>query len=367
MRILYDHQTFSLQDYGGVSRYYYELISRVKKTKNHVLINGKFSNNVYINKLKKHIINFLPGFNFPYKNILLFYLNNILDDRIFDKRDFDLLHATNYYPYFLNKLKGKPYVVTVYDMIHELFSKDYRDLQNKTAEYKKTTIMNANQIIAISENTKNDIVRMYGIPKNRITVTYLGNSLSGISPKKISGLPEKYMLYVGNRLGYKNFIFFVNSIGPLLRQESNLFLVCAGGPKFSSKETFLFSKLKIQDKIMHIHFNGDNELAYIYKNAFVYVLPSLYEGFGMTAIEAFSMGCPVVASETGSIPEVCGEAAIYINPKKRDSIRNGVLKVISDIKTRENLINLGFSQVKKFTWEGTVNKTLRVYRSAIKD
>ncbi|KKS95344.1 MAG: A-glycosyltransferase, glycosyltransferase family 4 protein [Microgenomates group bacterium GW2011_GWC1_43_13] len=366
MKILYDQQIFSFQEYGGISRYFYELVSRIKKTNYEVSIDGKFSNNVYLTKLKKNTIKFLPGFNFPYKNILLFYLNIFFGDRYLSINNFDLLHTTYYQPYFLNKLKGRPYVITVYDMIHELYAKNYEDLDNRTLEYKKKTILNANQIISISENTKKDLIKLYGVPKDKVKVIYLGNPLEGAQPLKVNNLPDKYILFVGNRSGYKNFTFFVNAVAPILKEDKKLFLVCAGGGGFSAEANSLLAKLKIADQVKHINFKNDNELAYIYKNAFVYILPSLYEGFGMTALEAFSMGCPVVASGTSSIPEVCGEAVIYINPKSSDSIREAILKVLSDEKIREKLIKLGIAQVKKFTWQKTVKETLEVYEKVIK-
>jgi len=188
----------------------------------------------------------------------------------------------------------------------------------------------------------------------------------GIKPTKVIGLPEKYLLFVGNRLGYKNFTFFVDAIARILKEDGNIFLMCAGGGKFTKSERTLLANLGILDQTKQISFKSDNELAYIYEKALVYVLPSLYEGFGMTALEAFSMGCPVVASNTSSIPEVCGDAVAYINPKSSDSIREKILKVLGDEKIREKLIKLGIAQVKKFTWQKTVKETLEVYEKVIK-
>lgn len=361
MRILYDQQIFSFQEYGGISRYIYELIGGIKKTNNTILIDGKISNNIYLNKLHKSTKQFLPGFNFPHKNVVTFYLNNIFDGKNLKERNFDILHVTYYHPYFLNKLKGRQYVLTVHDLTHELFTKEVGGLKNKTIEYKKTVILSAKHIIAVSENTKKDLMKIYNLPGNKISVIYHGNSFKDVSPIKLEGLPEKYLLFVGNRSGYKNFILFIKSVSPILRENKTLFLVCAGGGKFSAKETALFSELKIRTQVKQISFKNDNELAYIYKKASVYILPSLYEGFGMTAIEAFSMGCPVVASKTSSIPEVCGDAAIYINPKSSNSIRSGILYILGDEKLSKEKIRLGYIQVKKFDWKKTIDETLKVY------
>jgi glycosyltransferase involved in cell wall biosynthesis len=286
-------------------------------------------------------------------------------EKLVARKGYDLLHPTYYQPYFLSELKGKPYIITVYDMIHELYVKDYKELNNNTVEYKKETICKANQIIAISESTKNDLLQIYGIPENKIEVIYLGNPLEGVRSSKVEGLPQKYILFVGSRLGYKNFIFFVSSIERLLRENTKLFLICAGGPDFSTKERMLLSKLKIGGQVKRIKFKNDNELGYIYKNALAYVLPSLYEGFGMQALEAMSMGCPVVASKTSSIPEVCGNAAVYIDPEDARSISSGVRKVLNNQELRNDLIKLGFKQVKKFSWKKMVQETLRVYEKVL--
>lgn len=365
MKILYDHQIFSFQEYGGISRYFYELIKGIKKTNNKILVDGKFSNNVYLPTLKRGIVRFLARLNFPYKHLILFYLNTFIDSKNMKGGGYDLFHATYYHPFFLKVLKGKPYVITVYDMIHEIFSQDYEDLKNQTSDFKRKTILDANKIIAISENTKKDLVKIYKIPKEKIDVVYLGNPLEGVVPSKVEGLPEKYLLFVGNRTGYKNFKLFVKAIAPLLVKNDNLSLVCAGGGKFNKNEKKLLFNLGVLDKVSQFGFKSDSELAHIYKKALVYVLPSLYEGFGMTALEAFSMGCPVVAGNTSSIPEVCGKAALYIDPKKTSSISRGVKQILNDKNLRQELVKLGYKQVKKFSWEKTVKETLKVYEKVI--
>lgn len=366
MKILYDQQIFSFQNYGGISRYFYELIERVEKTNNEVLVDGKFSNNAYLPELEKDVSKVLPHVNFPHKNVFNFYINSLLDSQNLKAGNFDLLHATYYHPYFLKYLRGKPYVITVYDMTHELFKKESKGFVDKTIEYKGKTIQGASGIIAISDNTKKDIIKIYGVPENKIDVICLASSLRGIRPSTISSLPRKYILFVGNRSGYKNFELFAKAIAPIIKNETELYLVCAGGSYFSSKEAVLFEKLGIENRVKHIVFKSDNELAYIYKNAFVYVLPSLYEGFGMTALEAFSMGCPVVASSTSSIPEVCENAALYCDPQSPKSIRKAVENVLNVKKLRRELISKGYSQERKFSWDKTVKETLKVYEKVLK-
>jgi len=364
MKILYDQQIFSFQNYGGISRYFYELISRVGKTKNKVLVDGKFSNNIYLSKLKKGVNGFLSRLNIPYKNVLNFYANLFLDSSYLKSGDFDILHATYFHPYFLSMLHGMSFVVTVHDMIPELFPSEFKGTK-KILDYKKKVILRADYVISVSENTKKDLINLYGVSGDKIKVVYHGNPLDNVKPSEINDLPDKYLLFVGNRVGYKNFTFFLESISPILRRDKSLFLVCAGGGPFSASEKIFLSKLKIEKKVIQTGFKDDSELAYIYKNALVYVLPSLYEGFGLTALEAFSMGCPVVASNTSSIPEVCGEAAFYVDPRDKNSIEQGIISVLNDRNLRDDLVNLGFRQVKNFSWERTVKETLEVYKKIL--
>jgi Glycosyltransferase len=213
-------------------------------------------------------------------------------------------------------LNGKPFVVTVHDMIPELFPTEFKGAR-KTLAYKKKVILRADYIISVSDNTKRDLIDLYGIDGKKVKVIYHGNPLENVNPSKVDDLPGKYLLFVGGRQGYKNFTFFLESISPILRRDKSLFLVCAGGGPFSSSEKIFISRLGIERQVVQIGFKDDSELAYIYKKALVYVLPSLYEGFGLTALEAFSMGCPVVASNTSSIPEVCGKSCDVYNSERQ--------------------------------------------------
>lgn len=365
MKILYDHQIFCFQEYGGISRIFYELAKRINKTKHEVIVEGKYSNNFFLRKIKKNVNEVLPKINFTKKNILIFYLNRFFGEKKVTGGKYDILHATYYHPYFIEKLKGKPYVITVFDMIHEVLNKDYKTLQNKTIEFKRRTVLSANKIIAISKNTKKDIIKIYKTPSERIQVIYLGNPLEDVVPKKVKNLPNKYVLFVGNRLGYKNFDFFVKSIVDIIRLNKDVYLVCGGGGDFTKAEKELFSEMGVDKKVIYKSFSKDEELAGLYSQAMVYVIPSLYEGFGLTILEAFSMNCPVVASKISSIPEVGGNAVYYIDPKNNKSIENAIRRLLNDKKLREDLVKKGQKQLKKFSWEKCIRETLDVYKKVL--
>ena len=123
-----------------------------------------------------------------------------------------------------------------------------------------------------------------------------------------------------------------------------------------------FEELHITKQLMQLNIN-DNILAYLYQHAACFVFPSLYEGFGIPTLEAFSCGCPVVLSNLSSMPEVGGEAVMYINPEKEESIYEGVKKVIENKLLRNELIEKGYRQAEKFSWEKCVDAHYRLYNN----
>ena len=250
-------------------------------------------------------------------------------------------------------------------MTHEKFPR-YFPAKDKISANKKILARKAAKIIAISENTKKDVRRFYDIDERKIEVVYLGNSLirpSAVRPIHLP-IPEKYVFFVGNRCIYKNFVLFIRSMATLMAKDKDLNIICAGGTAFSDFEKEIFKDLNLEGRIHHIKVT-DEALALLYQNALAFVFPSLYEGFGIPVLEAFACGCPVVLSNSSSLPEVGGNAVVYFDPKKESSIRNAVNKVIYDEILRCNLRTKGFEQLKKFSWKKTASQTEAVYKSIL--
>lgn len=366
MKILFDHQTFSLQEYGGISRIYAELLMGSHshpevETSVSILI----SNNEYLGQLKKvSYVSFLKNTTWKYKISLMMKLNKLATILNLHLRDFDVFHPTYYDSYFLKHLKGRPFVVTFLDMIHEKFGHIYPELANDliTNNGKKLLLQSANKIIAISRSTKNDIVDIYGIDPGKIEVIYLGSSM----PKAIAGVPRiirnNYILFVGNRGRYKNCSFFLESIANLL---SGLHVVCAGGGPFTEGEIGEIEKWNLQGKVHYEPIINDACLANLYSNALCFVFPSLYEGFGIPVLEAFSCGCPCILSDRSSLPEVGGDAAIYFNPENSISINKAVSTLIEDNELRENLVQKGYERMKQFSWDRARDQTYKLYASLL--
>jgi glycosyltransferase involved in cell wall biosynthesis len=381
MKIIYDHQAFSFEEYGGISRYFSELMkcSSIDPSIEHKLL-IKYSNNNYIpeNVIVKR---FSPKHRFKGRNRIIEYINRYYSKSSLNSdKDYDLFHPTYYDPYFLKAIDDTPFIITIHDFAHESFPGSFNKL-DYTARYKKILALEADRIIAISEFTKNDIMKNYGVPESKIDVIYHASSISSINEQhpitkmnnvsteyevnKSLQLPENFILYIGKRNTYKNFPFFLKAFKEVLSQKNNYYVVCVGGGKFNRNEINLLEKLHLTDKIMQINAD-DKSLGYIYSKANVFVFPSLYEGFGIPVLEAFSCGCPAVLSNNTALPEVGGNAALYFDPENIDNLTMVLLKILGDPELRNKLKKEGIERAKLFSWEKTAKKTFEVYKKTIK-
>ena len=363
MKILFDHQIFTSQKYGGISRYFFELIKNIDniEVENATL----FSYNHYlISDNSKKCISFFPKINFRGKQRSLLFLNNTFSKLKIINGNFDIFHPTYYDPYFLKYLNGKPFVLTVYDMIHEKFDETFPQ-DDKTSYYKKILVNKAVKIIAISENTKKDLIDLFGVEKSKIEVVYLGNSMLLNNDVNIDfNFPKNFILFVGIRKGYKNFDRFIKSIAKLLHENVDLLVVCVSGGKFNNEELELFEKLNIQRSVLQYDLE-DNQLAQFYARALVFVFPSLYEGFGIPVLESFACSCPLICSNTSSLPEIAADGAEYFDPYSQKSIYTNVKKVLESLELRNTLIKNGNERLKYFSWEKTAQQTKKIYESII--
>lgn len=361
MDILYDHQIFSTQKYGGISRYFYELITRLSgQPENKVSVFLGFNINEY--GLEKHHRQYNRFFGFrrpviPRTGKLFLLLNDILISGFAKKSNYTIYHQTYYYK-SPQPLGGKK-VITVHDMIHELFPQDFPS-DDQTSRLKKWSCEHADGIICVSESTKRDLQNIFGIPEDKIKVVYHGNSLTMdvISPPVVDC---PYILYVGNRAGYKNFSLLLSAFAGIPRINANFKLVCFGGGHFNTNECQDIDDLGLVGKIRY--FSGPDEmLANLYNYASAFIFPSLYEGFGIPPLEAMYYGCPLLVSRSSSIPEVVAEAGLYFDPVSQEDLRLKLDKILSDHSLGKDLIRLGYEQVKKFSWDACAGETLDFYR-----
>lgn len=387
IRILYDDQGFR-ETHGGVSRYFTEVMRRLPEGYEWVLP-IESTNNAYLREppfgLPPHrqsLSDFsrdwfggrqFAGISHLYRLCARFFpktfpsgewQNRKLIRMAMSKGDYDVFHLTG--PHLVNDdwkrvLHRKPIVVTVHDLIPELMYNDRR-----TARCRARLLAAATHIIAVSDNTKRDILRLYKVPEEKITVIYHGY-LTAVPPRSCGEhafapfASRGYLLYVGKRRLYKNFRWFVQSVAPLVR--TGVGIICTGSP-FNPGEKSLLAGLGIADRVIQRYFT-DAELACVFSNALAFVYPSWYEGFGIPILDAFARDCPVVLARASCFPEVAGDAALYFDLDNPEELRAQVECLLSDRSEgllRKRLIDMGRSRLHDFSWEKCAEETIGVYR-----
>lgn len=354
MKTHFDFQIFSIQDEGGISVYYERLYDELSKIME-VQASCLFTQNHH----SPTGIYFSPQLNFPYLFSIKYYPNLAYSYISLCRKDFNIFHPTYYDPYFLSIIGDKPFVLTIFDMIHERFSNNFNK-NDPTSKRKKLLAIKAAKIIAISESTKKDLVEIYSINPNKIKVIPLAvdrNSQNIICDK------SNTILFLGKRTGYKNFNFMLRAIANLLI-DMDMRLVCVGGGKLSLEELKLIQHLGLKKHVTQIELN-DVGLAAFYSETLLLIYPSLYEGFGLPILEAFSFGCPVVCSNTSSMPEIGSNGAVYFDPRSMEDIKIKVEMVIRNQKLRMDMIKKGRKILKNYSWEKTAAETFKVYKEVL--
>lgn len=365
MRILYDHQIFSTQKYGGVSKYFCEVMKNIVP-EHEFDLSLILSDNQYLKEdhrfFKKKIIPF-PEKQFKGRTFLrkkIYFLNKECSKRAILSNRYDLFHPTFFDDYFLDTLK-KPYVITVHDLTQFKF-KDIFYWKGANLPLMEKVIKNADRIISISQNTKKDLIEMLNINPGKIDVVHHGyNKPSGTHVTNRFG---KYILFVGSRERYKNFITFARAISSLLNKESDLKLVCVG-PPFNKEELEELKKLNILESTTILTVD-ENTLNNLYSNALVFAYPSLYEGFGMPILEAFANNCPVCLSDASCFPEIARDAGAYFDPSDSESILEAVTRVLYDNSLKTRMIRAGNERLAQFSWKKTALETADSYKKALR-
>lgn len=295
----------------------------------------------------------------------------------------DLYH----YPYFdlffptLPLIKKKPTLVTIHDVIPLLFPDAYPSgIKGKLNHiFQKVSLKTVKGVIADSNCSRDDIVKYLKYPENKITTVYLAPSdifrkLDGWEWKKEIinkySLPDKFVLYVGDVNWNKNLLTLARAckdIGTILviigKQAANDNI---DKTHIENKPFAVFlDEFGLDPQIRRLGYVSDEDLVKIYNLASVYCLPSFYEGFGLSVLEAMSCGTPVVCSKTASLPEICGDAAIFFDPDNRKDLAKSLERLASEKKLRALMINKGFHQAGKFSWEKTASATAEVYRQVL--
>ena len=362
MRVLYDGSIYAHQVAGGISRYFANIIKNlppdfapILTTKYNRTLNtpGHPGLKVY------NFPVFRPGrISIPLGKLYFRAVERILRP--------DVIHPT-YYSRLTDEKMGHrrcPLVITVWDMIHEIFP-DTMDPHGVGAREKKEAILGSDAVLCISESTKTDLLNRVDVPEERITVTHLASEIDASISHGDEAVPEQpYFLYVGSRAPYKNFDGLCKALSILSENKTDIRLCVVGSP-FNSKENALIGELGLMKAIENYGEVSDSHLAKLYRCCVAFVYPSYYEGFGIPLLEAMACGTAIIASNCSSIPEVVGDAAVLFEPSDTNSLAEALFFMLNHPAKRSDFISKGNERAKTFSWEKTVAKTVHVYRSLL--
>lgn len=219
------------------------------------------------------------------------------------------------------------------------------------------------RVICVSERTRRDLLTCVPIAEERVKVVHTGNLLPlwARIGEPVPGLPERFLFFVGSRQVRKNFVGLIHGLAPLLREAGAPRLVCTGS--FSRWERDLLDAHGVGHLVLGTDAT-DRQMVTLYEKAIALLFPTLYEGFGMPVLEAMALGCPVITSTNSSLPEVAGDAVLYVDTTRPEDIRSGVERLLKQPEMRATLSKAGRARAERFTFEAMMRDFLRVLTEA---
>jgi len=341
---IYINARFLTQNITGVQRYAVEISRRLTKTTSNIVFvtPTKIKNTTIAQELNVLKFGLFSGHFWEQVELPIFLRK---------KKNPCLISLANFAPYFYNN-----FIITIHDLSFirhpEWFTKKY-SLYYKYLIYHISK--KARKIITVSKFSKKEIIELLHINEEKIEIIYNAVPYIFKKTKNINNLNRfgNYILAVSSFDPRKNFIGLIQAYNKLRLKDIKLVIV-------GSKHR-IFSMQDLKENKKNIIFTGyvdDNELITLYQNALLFVYPSFYEGFGLPPLEAMAHGCPVVVSQTSSLPEICGDAAYYINPYDINDISHGIKEVLKDSILRNKLIKNGNKRVSLFNWENSAKKLI---------
>jgi glycosyltransferase involved in cell wall biosynthesis len=362
VRILYDHQVFSLQSTGGISRYYHELskhISQLESCRPEIAIcvhqNGfDFRNLPGVKTWGFHGSAIAPGkpryiLNELFSTVLLPFCG-----------EFDVYHPTMYR--HVRAARWKKMVVAHQDCAYERYPALFKRVET-IKRLRARQFQTADAIICPSESTRRDLHEFYDVPENKTFVVHYGATHIQRGPGVRDEFPcdRPYLLYVGSRASYKNFPALLRGFAAAgLRSEFDIVVVGGGAP--TDAEVALILETGLVGRVQFVPRASDALLAELYTQARLLVYPSLYEGFGFPPLEAMSFECPVLAARTSCLPEICRDAAFYFEADDLESFVSSLRVACFDESQRAAKVRDGKGLITSYSWQKCAAGTLAIYK-----
>jgi glycosyltransferase involved in cell wall biosynthesis len=279
---------------------------------------------------------------------------------------FDVFHSSTVRTPYFGKWKK---CITIHDTIREIFPSEFGEANKYILKIRQNAVLRSDRILTVSEYSKKCILEIFNVSSEKIFVSYHGVNripIKSIYPnhqtnKTFSKYPFPYVLFVGNRSGYKNFNILPKAL--ISNQDlKEVHLLIVGGGKLTEHENEYIKKLGLSGRYKHFIDIDEDVLHELYKNALVFVYPSKMEGFGLPILESQSFGCPVIASNTGPLPEVAGNGALYFDPDDYNQLSQLIETLLNSFKRKE-LVVFGYKNLEKFSWQNSADTIINMYLS----
>jgi glycosyltransferase involved in cell wall biosynthesis len=360
VRIFYDGFIYDYQAHGGINRYFNELIARLPADATPMVSTYLGARENWPRHPRLRVVQSKPFARWP----ALAGLGRAWMRLQVERQPRDLVHPTYYQMHTPTELRRsrRPVVVTVLDMIHEVFAETL-DPHGEMARAKAACVERADAILCISEHTRADLVARFPAVAERCVVTPLASSMEVEATALAAATPPErpYFLHVGGREAYKNFPFLLRAWAKYhaARPDAQLVVV---GRQWLAPERTLLAELRLEDSVVHRGEADDAQLAVLYRQSLALIYPSLYEGFGIPPLEAMRCGTAVLASDATCLPEVCGDAPLYFDPRDEEALLAHLLAVTDSEAARRGCIERGAVRAALFSWDRTAAQTWDVYR-----
>lgn len=351
MNVLYDGYIYQLQKAGGVNRYFSEIISRLPAPLRPTLFGSvRPSLHAPSHPSLRHVSP--PPGSSLFRAPLRWWASS-----------FEIVHPTYYHltpPLEWSRITA-PIALTVYDFVFSKFA-DHYERSAKLLRAQEEAITRADLILCISHSTRKDLLERFPACEEKSIVTHLAANVPPVG--ECARLhPRRYLLFVGARVFYKNFDLAVRTMKILQGEGEEVDLVVAG-PAWTREEREFLAREKVENSVCLWEFPTDEQLAALYQHAEALIYPSQYEGFGLPPLEAMTLGTPVLALKSSSLPEVVGEGGILIDPEEgtAEAFASAAGRLLQDLHFRKRLAESAMAHAKTFHWDRTAQETWEAYR-----